>query len=198
MATECIVRNTQSRATAWIVVTLIALAARTVMAVDVKIDFDKEFNFKAARTWAWRPDGPGEVRMARTPDDDPEAMRRQVEPVIVNAVTSEMDRRGLKAATATPDLFVNYYLLLTIGSSAQTIGQFLGPYQWSVPPFTASTQSLEVMNHGSLVLDFTVKETVVWRGIAQANVRIGTDIKRREALIREAVRDLLRRFPPRS
>jgi hypothetical protein len=172
----------------------IALAAHAALAVDVKVEFDKAFDFKAVRTWSWNPDGPGLVKMARTPTDDPEAVRKQAEPVIVTAVEAELSRRGLKRTTETPDVFVTFYLLLTLGSSAQTIGQFLGPYQWGVPPYTASTQALEVMNHGSLVLDFAAKQTVVWRGVAHANVRTDSDVKRREALLREAVRDLLRRF----
>jgi hypothetical protein len=172
----------------------IGLAVHTGLAVDVKVEFDKAFNFKAVRTWSWNPDGPGLVKMARTPTDDPEAVRKQAEPVIVTAVEAELNRRGLTRTTEAPDVFVTFYLLLTLGSSAQTVGQFLGPLQWGVPPYAASTQALEVMNHGSLVLDFAAKETVVWRGVAQANVRTDSDTKRREALLREAVRDLLRRF----
>jgi hypothetical protein len=180
-------------------VAAVVLAVQTALAVDVKIDADKTFDFKSARTWAWNTAGPGKVMMARTPDDDPESMQKQAEPIILEAVTAEIGRRGLQQATSSPDLFVTYYLLLTTGTSAQTLGQFIpGPMQWGIPPFAPGTQSLEMMNHGSLVLDFTVKDSVVWRGVAQANVKVGTDPKRREALLREAVRDLLRRFPPKS
>jgi hypothetical protein len=186
--------SVQSSLHAWAVAAGVALAVHTALAVDVKVEFDKQFNFKAVRTWAWNPDGPGEVKMARTADDDPEIVRKQAEPVIVSAVAAEMSRRGLKEATDTPDVVVTYYLLLSLGSSAQTVGQFLGPYQWGVPPYAASTQSLQVMNQGSLVLDFTSNEDVVWRGVARANVKTDTDMKRRETLLREAVRDLLRRF----
>jgi hypothetical protein len=177
----------------------VALAVQAALAIDVKIEVDKTFDFKSARTWAWNATGPGKVMMARTPDDDPEIMQKQAEPIIVDAVTAEIGRRGLQQATAAPDVSVTYYLLLTTGTSAQTLGQFIpGPMQWGIPPFSPGTQSLEMMNHGSLVLDFTAKESVVWRGVAQANVKVGTDPKRREALLREAVRDLLRRYPPKS
>jgi hypothetical protein len=54
-----------------------------------------------------------------------------------------------------------------------------------------------MMNRGSLVLDLSAKGTVVWRGVAQAEIKMDADDKRREALVREAVRDLLRRYPPR-
>jgi hypothetical protein len=54
------------------------------------------------------------------------------------------------------------------------------------------------MNQGSLVLDVSANQNVVWRGVAEAQIKIATDDKRREAAIREAVRDLIRRFPPKS
>jgi hypothetical protein len=176
----------------------IAFTAVAAARVDVKVEFDKAFDFNGAHTWAWNPAGPGEVRMARTAEDDPEAMRARAEPVIVEAVTSELSRRGLQPATATPDLVVTYYLLLTIGTSAQTLGQFLpATPEWGLPPFAPATQSLEIMNNGSLVLDLSAEGRVLWRGVAQAKIKIDSDDKTREALIREAVRDLLRRYPPK-
>jgi hypothetical protein len=137
--------------------------------------------------------------MARTPQDDPDAARRLAEPLIVSAVASELSKRGLSAAE-TPDLHVTYFLLLTVGSSAQVLGQFLpSTPEWGLPPFAPATQSLQFMHHGSLVLDFSdATQKVVWRGVARANIKVDADDQRREALISEAVRDLLRRFPPRS
>ena len=55
-------------------------------------------------------------------------------------------------------------------------------------------------NHesGSLVLDFSANGTVVWRGVAQAQIKMDADDKKREAILREGVRDLLKRYPPKS
>ena len=98
--------------------------------------------------------------------------------------------------TPAPDLAVTYYLLLTVGSSAQVLGQFLpATTMWGVPPFAPATQSLEIMNRGSLVLDFSAGGMVVWRGIADAGIKLGADDKKATALIRTAVRDLLRKYP---
>ena len=183
----------------WVVAVAIALAAETLIAIDVKVDFDKAFDFKGVKTWGWNPEVRGYVKMARTPQDDPDAMQKHTEPIIVSAVEAEMGKRNLQFTSHSPDVLVTYYLLLTLGTNAQTIGQFLPSVtQWGVPPFVASTQSIEMVNHGSLVLDFTAKKDVIWRGVAQSNIKVDTDMKRREALIREAVRDLVRRFPPRS
>ena len=170
-----------------------------VEGVDVRVEHDKAFDFKAVRTWAWNPEGPGDVKMARTQEDDPEAMKRKAEPTILDAVATEMTRRGLQQAASTPDLLLTYYLLLSTNMTAQTMGQFLpATTAWGLPPFAQATQSLKVMNQGSFVLDLSAKGVVVWRGVAQAKIEIGAEDKKREALLREGVRDLLRRYPPKQ
>ena len=180
-----------------VMVLALAWAAPAVLAIDVKIDHDKAFDFSAAQTWTWSAQ-PGDVKMARTQEDDPEAMRKIAEPVIMSAVANEMARRGLKQAPNAP-LVVTYYLLLTVNTSAQTVGQFLPAVtQWGVPPYAPATQSLEMMNHGSLVLDVTAKDVIVWRGVADAKIKRETDKQKREELLREAVRDLLKSFPPKK
>src|SRR6187402_3012485 len=72
---------------------------------DVKIDFDKTFNFTAVRTWRFDPAGNGEVKMARTQKDDPDAAKAIAEPIIVDAVNNEMQKLKLQRAD-TPDLIV--------------------------------------------------------------------------------------------
>ena len=171
----------------------------SLSAMTVRVGFDKAFDFTPVRTWAWNPKGAGDVIMGRTPDHKPEAMKRQAEPWIRDAVATEMANRKLQQATAEPDVTITYYLLMTTGTSAQTMGQFLpATTAWGLPPFAPATQSLTVMNQGSLVLDLSAKGNVIWRGVAQAQIKLDADDKKREALLREGVRDLLRRFPPKK
>jgi hypothetical protein len=183
-----------------IAIALVALGVQATLArVDVKIDFDKTFDFKTVKTWGWAPAGPGEVKMARTQTDDPDAMKKVAEPPIVDAVTTEMTRLGLEKVEANPDVVVAYYLLLTTNMTAQTMGQFLpATMAWGLPLFPQATQSLKVLNQGALVLDLTAKSAIVWRGVAQSQIKIGTDMKKREAMLREGVRDLLKRYPPKQ
>ena len=174
----------------------VAAAAPAVLAIDVKINHDKAFDFKATETWTWSAQH-GDVKMALTQSDDPQAMRKIAEPIIMSAVASEMTKRGLKQSPDAP-LVVTYYLLLTLTESSQSVGQFLPAVtQWGVPPYAPATQSLEMMNHGSLVLDITSKDVIVWRGVADAKIKRETENVNREKLIREAVRDLLKDFPPK-
>ena len=191
----------RSKAARAIAVAAFAVAAHSVLMarVDVRVEFDKTFDFKPMRTWGWNPQGPGQLKMARTQNDDPDAMHKHTEPIVVEAITTQLGERGLQAAASNPDLVVTYYLLLTTSMSAQTVGQFLpATTGWGLPPFDAVTQSLKMMNQGSLVIDLSAKNTIVWRGVAQARIKPDEDFKRREALIREGVRDLLRRYPPRK
>jgi len=168
-----------------------------VEAVDVRVGHSKTFDFKSVRSWAWNPKGSGDVVMARTQQDDAKAMKESAEPVIVSAVAAEMPKRGLQQA-AEPDVTLTYYLLLSINASAQTVGQFLpATTAWGLPPFPEATQSLSVMNQGSLVLDFSAKGDVVWRGVAQATIKPDAPAAKREALLRDAIREVLKRFPPK-
>ena len=141
--------------------------------MKVNINFDKKFDFKPVRTWAWNPGEPGQIMMGRTAEDDPKAAQKLAEPIILQEVASELTKRGLTAATGQPDVTVTYYLLLTTSINAQTVGQFLpATLDWGLPPFPQATQSLKVMNAGSLVLDFNSKDDIVWRGVAQAELKM--------------------------
>jgi hypothetical protein len=168
-------------------------------AIKVKTDHDQAFDFKKPRTWAWDDTGAGRVIMARTADDHPEEVKERAEPVIMNAVTTELGRRKLQpVGTGAPDLEVTYYLLITVGSSAQYIGQFVPSVpEWGLPPFSGATQALRVIEQGSLVLDIMANDRMVWRGVAQAEIKAGLTVEKRHQLIRDAVREVLGHYPPR-
>ena len=187
---------TACRKTLLLAAGVIAAAQIVAAAVKVRVDVDKAFDFTQARTWSWAPAPAGHVIVARTPTDDPDAIQRLAEPVVLDAVAAEIPGRGLKQSAENPDLTLKYYLLLTVGSSAQTVGQFLPPVaQWGVPYFQPSTQSLKVIQQGSLALDFSAKGEIVWRGVGAAEINPGHPQERKEALIREAVREILKRYP---
>lgn len=195
---RCSMRPMHSPIIGLLAVALACTIQWSAAAVEVRVEFDKAFDFAAVRTWGWRPAGAGEVKMARTIDDDPEAVRRQAEPWIVEAVGTQMASLGLVQADAAPDVTVTYYLLLSTNLSSQSVGDFLPAVSgWAVPPFAPATQSLRMMNRGSLLLDLTAGGTVVWRGLAQTQLRPDTDTAKKQKALREGVRDLLRRYPVR-
>ena len=191
--------NRPARAVLASAVLLLAWSSLAGAAMKIRTKADPDFDFRPVRTWAWPAAGPGTVRMLRTADDDDEAVRQQLEPTIVDAVAAELGRRRLVPATAAPpDVTVTYLLLVTIGASAQQAGQFLPPVPaWGLPPFPAATTSFSVVEQGSLVIDITAPalERVVWRGIAESKIDTLRTVDQRKVRIREAVHDLLRRYP---
>lgn len=170
--------------------------------VKVHVDYDRTFDFKPLKVWSWPAEGPGSVKMALSKDDDPEALRKRFEPTIVSEVEQALARKGFTlAAPGQPvDFQVIYFGLVSVSTSAQNIGQFLpGTLEWGIPPFQGATQSLKIYEQGSIVIDvMTPDRRPVWRGIAQAEMHRERPDAQRHKTVREAVDDLLKRFPPRG
>ena len=72
---------------------VIAAAQIVAAAVKVRVDVDKAFDFTQARTWSWAPAPAGFVMVARTPTDDPDAIQRLAEAVVLEAVAAEIPGR---------------------------------------------------------------------------------------------------------
>jgi Domain of unknown function (DUF4136) len=183
------------------VVAATVLTTSDVRARDVKvrIDHSKTFDFAAPKTWSWYPERPGDVLMARTADDDSEVVKKRAEPIIFEAVAAELARKGLKQVPSGGDLIVKYYVLITIGSSAQYIGQFVPSVpEWGLPPMAGATQALRVIEQGSFVVDIRSKDDIVWRGVAVAELKPDQPQEKRAALLKEATRRLFDRFPPKK
>ncbi len=181
------------------VIALIALATALPDAAKIKVraQGDKTFDFTTVHTWDWDHPTPGKVIALRTQDDDPEALRKRFESTVMEAFDSQFQVRGL-ARAIPPDVKVTYYLIVKFNSSAHEMGQFLPatPY-WGLPAFAPATQSLKVVQEGSLVLDVVApsKESVVWRAIAETEIDPSKTDDERKERIREAARKMLEKFP---
>jgi len=188
------------RNAAAIVIALALLAEPLLQAVDIKIVFDKTFDLKSIRSWTWSPAG-GEVKMLVSAQDDPAAVKKRFEPVIMDAVATNMTARGYSKADADADIRVAYYVLISAGAATQTMGQFLpATAAWGLPPFAPSTSSLSVIEQGSVVLDLaSIKlDEVIWRGVASAEVNRNMTEEKRDARVRDAIKSLIAKLPKRT
>jgi len=173
----------------------------TLDAAKIKVEtkYDKKYDFTGARTYGWRPSAAGEVHLLQLSGDDPKALRERFEPVIVRAVDEALGKRGLTRAAASPDLEIWYYVLIGPGMTAQTMGQFLPAVtEWGLPPFSTATQALEIYEQGTLILDMAGGDRVVWRGSAQAEIDRRLDGEARDVRLQNAVREMLKKFPPKK
>lgn len=187
---------------------VIAVAAATAGSVieaaktDVTVDYDMRFMFAGLRTWRWHPDGTGDVKLAMSRDDNPAQVAQTVDPIIVPAVERELTANGLVRGEGNTDFFLHYYALVTVGESRQVQGQFLpATANWGVPPvLLGNSTSLEIYPVGTLVLDVTAVATkqVVWRGVARRKLDINRSGAERRTEIEKAVRELLKKFPPKQ
>jgi hypothetical protein len=186
--------------------TITAAALLSVIAVpldaaktDIKTDADPAFVFAGLKTWAWHPEGAGDVRLALSPDADPKRVAARADPVIQPAIEREMQARGFTKAADQPDLYVHYYLLATVNQSAQVMGQFIAPMPaWGLPPFAPSTSALEIYALGTLIIDITSPQlkAIVWRGSASRKIDVENPDSERKKVVEKAVADLLKLFPP--
>ena len=187
--------------------TLVAIACVSMLVVveaakiKTRAEPDPTFDFSTIHTWAWDEDA-GDVKMARTPADDPAVIKQRVDPLIRKYVEAEMTKKKLTiASSGTPDVHLHYYVLVTIGDNSQFMGQFLPsvPY-WGLPPFGVSTTALNIVTQGSLVLDALLpgkigERRVIWRGIAQSTVEDADSDRVRQERIQSAAAELVKRFP---
>jgi len=179
----------------------VAAAGTAIAGVKVQSQGDKTFAFASLKTWAWNPSGAGDVKVWVSANSDPAPIKRQWEPVIMNEVEQQLSARKFTRAEAKPDFFVTYYLLITLGMATQQMGQFLPAVtEWGVPPFAPQTTSIKTYPEGALVVDVAAGSTdhVVWRGMAQSDINIERSDAEREKRLREAIKDLLARFPPKK
>jgi hypothetical protein len=193
--------TTVKQALGFAVVALVAsgLAIPVAARVKYEVQRDKTFDFKTVRTWAWHPEGAGEVKVLQKSGDDPEKIRARLEPTILQSVEEYLAGRGYqKVSAGEPDLHVAYYLLIGAGLESQYMGQFVGSSpEWGLPPFAGATTSLKIYEQGSLVLDVKhrAQNHVVWRGIARAELDRLRSEPDRLARVREAVHGLTNRLP---
>jgi Domain of unknown function (DUF4136) len=168
---------------------------------DIDIEYDKKYSFAGLRRWAWHPDGAGDTRLAISAQDDAKRIAARVDPVVIPAIEREMKGRGLSQVTDTPDLYVHYYFLGTVGELSQVAGQFLPAVpEWGVPPFTAGSTALTVYPVGTLIIDITsaANRVLVWRGTARRKIDMESPDQKRKQVVEQAIRDLLKGFPPKQ
>jgi hypothetical protein len=139
------------------------------------------------RAYAWLPRPPG-------PDD------AAVAPIVTHAIDEALAAKGYRHDGRTPQFLVAWYATLEAGQRVTTVP--IGYQRYRHPSLPSPTPPLRLVHEyidGTLIVDVLDAPTksLVWRGTAEAEVLPSTDRTTREARIREAVRRILERFPPK-
>ena len=183
--------------------TLLLIVAATTISmarVDVRVDKDPKFDFTKLKTFGWNAK-PGEVKIWVTQDSNQRAepAQRKYEPVLMQTVDEQLVKRGYTKATgAPPDFEMIYYVLVTMGSASQHMGQFLPSYaQWGIPLWSPNTTALVIYPTGAIVLDVIAPAggKLIWRGIAEAKVEMANSETERAKRTQEIMTKLVEKFP---
>jgi hypothetical protein len=160
----------------------------------VRYDYDAKVNFAAYRNYGWRP-APGPVPGMAGPFDNA-IMRGRV----TRAVEAELAAKGFNAAGgAVPDFLVTYYPIHVATRTAAPhvgMGFGLGPVGLGVAaPVGAAHRDVT----GSIVLeihDFK-SGSVVWKATADGVLQTGDSPEEADRAVAGAVKNMLKRFPPK-
>ena len=183
----------------------VAVAAAVVtLAADVKVktDHDKQADFTLLRTYTWLPTPPFTMNMA--PEARDERFEREALDAPIRASADNVLRAKkftVAEPSAAPDFFIVYYVTVGVGMNAEVLGEHYGYLTgWGSPLMgTTATQSLRVIEHGTLVMDVLRgdRSTAIWRGTATGAVDRTRSGEQRLRALDGAVKKLLAKFPPK-
>jgi hypothetical protein len=181
----------------------VVLAGAVLLGAKIKIEVkhDKTFNFAGLKTYTWRLDGANPVKILQNTEHDPEQIRKNLEPVVLDAFDTQLAAKGLRrVAAGESELFIDYYVLIGPNITSQYHGQFVGAIpEWGLPDFVMSTSALKIYEQGSVVVDIgSVKDKIVaWRGYAAAELDSRRTRAQQVAIINDVAKKMLAKFPPK-
>jgi len=124
---------------------------------------------------------------------------------IVNALKSEMTKKGFVESMNNPDVLVNLTAILadkksiTANTNYYNYGGYYRPYYWG-GGYGGATTSYDVYEYkdGSLIIDIidASNKQLIWQGIG--NKEIDSPSKNPDKTINEAVAKIMENFPPKG
>ena len=187
----------------------LALLLSACETIQVTHDYNPAVDFAAFKTWSFK-----DPALQYRPNS-PMLKSDLTEQRIIQAVSSELDQRGLRpvAAGSKPDLLVQTYLIVA-NRQEQVVtnygyngpwggpwagGYWGGPWEgyWGAPMYN-ETRNI-VYQVGTLQIDLMDAKDgkLVWRGSAEKIVNDSPTPAERSAAIREAVTKILSTYPPK-
>ena len=187
----------------------LALLLSACETMQVTHDYNPAVDFAKFQTWAFKPPA------LQYQPNSPMLKSDLTEQRILQAVSSELDQRGLRPAAAgnKPDLLVQTYLIVA-NRQEQVVtnygyngpwggpwagGYWGGPWEgyWGAPMYN-ETRNI-VYQVGTLQIDLMDAKSgkLVWRGSAEKIVDNSPTPAERSAVIREAVTKILSTYPPK-
>lgn len=173
-----------------LVLGLMVLATGCAPSVTVQLDYDKEANFAALKTFAWLP------IPVNPPAGVKEALARNslMDKRIRRAVEAQLIAKGYQTNVNNPDFMVTYHVGVEEKIAVTDWGYGYGRRGWGGPPRIDVYQ----YQQGSLILDLidSNSKQLIWRGFAQGEIDPYAPTEKREQRVNDVVARMLANFPP--
>jgi hypothetical protein len=157
--------------------------------ITVQSDHDPAADFARLRSYGW----------LQKPSDaprDPRISNDLLDSRVHSAVNDELHSKGYTEAE-NPDFRVTYHVMV---SNKLDVQSFPTSYGYGLGRVGVAASDVRVSEYevGTLLLDVVDGSTneLVWRGSAQARIDPNRTPQERTKLIRDAVHQMLKRFPP--
>ena len=163
------------------------LATTSVFGQNVQVDVDKTVNFANFKTYGW-----AEGAVARNP---------YVSKIIVQAVESELNARGLTRNDDAPDFKVT--VMAATNVDLQGVGPTWNNVNYATWGGYTNPAAMVTVTTGTLLIDLveTKNKYSVFRGVAKDTLNGGRtanaedDAKKVEKLIKKAVSKMFKKYP---
>jgi hypothetical protein len=171
--------------------------------MQITSDYDPSGHFSGLKTYDWHP-------VPQKPTGNPRLDNTLLENRIRNAVESQLGQQGYqKLTTGTPDFWIGYHVAIENKIDVTTMNQYYNyPPGWAyrnygvpynAPGVTVTQTQAYEYEQGTLILDIVDPQTqqLIWRGSAQAELDRTASPEKREKRLKDAIRRILERFPPK-
>ena len=147
---------------------------------EFKVEYDKKRDFEQYKTFRF---GEGELV---TPKDQRQMTAEQVDKLIKEAMTRELEAKGLQRVDSTADLVISYVM----GTIARSDAGDVGPM--GLTPGSMNRTYMKNYRQGNLVIDLNDKHDIkVWR----VNATMEMSASNAEKIIGEVIQKGFRKYP---
>jgi Domain of unknown function (DUF4136) len=163
-----------------IVFSVLLLGFSMALGQEFKVEYDKSRDFTQYKTFRF---GEGELV---TPKDQRQMTAEQVDKLIKEAMTRELESKGLQRVDSAADLVVSY----VIGTIARSDAGDVGPM--GLTPGSMDRTYMKDYRQGNLVIDLNDKHDIkVWR----VNATMEMSSSNAEKIIGEVIQKGFRKYP---
>ncbi len=173
-----------------LVLGLIVLATGCAPSVTVKLDYDKEADFAALKTFAWLPMPVNPAASVKEALERNSLMNKRIR----RAVEAQLTAKGYQVDVTHSDFMVTYHIGVEDKIAVTDWGYGYGWRGWGGP----SRVDVYQYQQGTLILDVidSKSKQLIWRSVAQGVIDPSAPIEKREQRLNDVATRMLADFPP--